>query len=121
VVKSKERFIVMKLFGLMRTFMQDSNSCKRGKRYFVNTIDDVFFDTNKYEVQLRTWVDKNGTIIREWTPDEYINYNPNIHKKNDGIDCHCREIRKCFATKNGHTLLSCSYVYDYDRLKYESK
>ena len=53
-----------------------------------------------YEMISRTWVTSDGEYIRDWTPDEYVNHNPEhniimpitIGERTVDVELHCMEI-----------------------------
>lgn len=76
-----------------------------------------------YEVMIRYWETSGGDQIREWTADEYINWNPQDKKiipykiadKTIDVEAHCLEIQNVYATKNGKRVTSFFNKVDYSK------
>lgn len=76
-----------------------------------NTTDNKEYATAKKTCGdiARCWVTDNGAVIREWTVDEYIKWNPHnqklipctINNKVIDVKVHCVEIRRIYATHKG--------------------
>ena len=77
-----------------------------------------------YTVLERVWVRSDGTILRQWTPDEYLKNDPKrnivIRDNIDGVfidvDAHCIEFRKVFA-RNKYGVKLASYIKTVDYSK----
>ena len=77
-----------------------------------------------YTVLERVWVRSDGTIVRQWTPDEYLKNDPKrniIIRDNIGgvfidIDAHCIEFRKVFV-RNNHGVKLASFIETVDYSK----
>lgn len=74
------------------------------------TIDKYDVSKDNYEIIARYWVaSDNTTLIKDWTPDDYISQNPNevkilplkLNEREIDVVAHTLELRRIYATRGG--------------------
>lgn len=94
---------------------------KAGGEIVSNETFDI--SSKDYKVIRRMWVASDGRFIREWTTDEYINFNPKIPlimpfsfgEVTLDVQAHCIELREYRACKDGNTLALFTKFFDYSK------